>query len=114
MEEMEEEEEIEEVYEMEIEEMEEVEEMEEPTARRTNCKSWSPSSATLLQTAITTPSADHSFQPQGHRPIGNLLDQENTGHQKPHSELLLRRIHTRRKDSGKEQCPPSQRDTTLN
>ena len=43
-------------------------------------------------TGMETPTADHDFQPQRHRSIGNLPDQENTGHQKPHSELLLRRI----------------------
>ena len=47
---------------------------------------------TTTATGMATPMADHDLQPQRHRSIGNLPDQENAGHQKPHLELLLRRI----------------------
>ena len=69
---------------------------------RTNCESQrAPQKTTRHKTGQAIPTADTDFQPQrSHLSIGNLPDQETTGHQNATLGFLLQR------KGDEEQAPP--------
>ena len=68
----------------------------------------SPSNTAQTATGEATPTEDHDFQPETHRSIGNLPDQ-NTGHQKPHYGTPSTKTQWRSREAAKSEKPPLQR-----